>query len=223
MEPTILSDGLHAAMEYARMLAAKDPTSKYLSLNWNFLPTAAASLMHPHFQMVGDTSPTKYVGESLEASASYLRMNASSYWDDLVVAEKAVGERFVADSGPFSWLASYAPMGNNESIGIAKSASHFLQLEEADLEGMAEGLSAILRTYDRIGVQGLNMAVYSGPLGVGTAGFSLHVRVISRPKLKQLYTSDAGFMERLHDEVIVETKPEDFAAELRKSFGPLSR
>jgi galactose-1-phosphate uridylyltransferase len=215
MEAEVVGDALRASLEYARRLHEKDPESRYLSVNWNWLPTAAASLMHPHFQVVADVTPTKYVGAALAASRSYFSRNGSSFWSDLCAAEEAGGERFAYRDGAFSWVASFAPMGNNEVVGIADGASELLGLGESGIGDLARGLSKALKVYSRLGVQGLNMAVYSGPLGQETGGFSLHVRLISRPKLKQLYTSDAGFMERLHDEVIVETWPEDVARELR--------
>jgi len=215
MGEEIVGDGLRASLEYARRIHARDPESKYLSVNWNCLPTAAASLMHPHFQVVADVVPTKYVGATLMASRSYFNRNGLSFWTDLCTAEQTGGERFGHRDGTFSWIASFAPLGNNEVVGIADGAPELLALDESGVGDLARGLSKALKVYGRLGVQGLNMAVCSGPLGQATEGFSLHVRLISRPKLKQLYTSDAGFMERLHDEVIVETWPEDVARELR--------
>jgi UDPglucose--hexose-1-phosphate uridylyltransferase len=184
-------------------------------VNWNCLPTAAASLMHPHFQVVADVTPTKYVGAALAASRSYFNRNGSNFWSDLCSAEETGGERFAYGDGAFSWVASFAPMGNNEVVGIADGDSELLALSESAVGDLARGLSKALKVYARLGVQGLNMAVYSGSLGQEAGDFSLHVRLISRPRLKQLYTADAGFMERLHDEVIVETWPEDVARELR--------
>ena len=215
MEAGMLGDGIRASIEYARRLHAKDPDSKYFSLNWNFLPTAAASLMHPHFQAVADGTPTKYVGAALTASRSYMGRNGSSFWADLASAEEAGGVRYAYREGAFSWVAGFAPMGNNEVLGISDHASDLLGLDDSGIVDMATGLSKALKAYGRLGVQGLSMAVYSGPLGQPAEGFSLHLRLISRPKLKQLYTSDAGFMERLHEETVVETWPEDVARELR--------
>lgn len=217
MEAEIIGDGLRASLELAKVLNTKDPQSKYVSVNWNCLPTAAASLMHPHFQVVADSRPTKYVAEAVSASESYLRRNGSSYWSDLIESEEG-GERFVAREGCFAWVASFAPMGNNEVVGIANGTSQLLGLHEGEVNDLAKGLSKILKAYSRLGLQGLNMAVYSEPLAQETKRFSLHARLISRPKLKLLYTSDAGFMERLHDEVIVETMPEAVAAELRAPY-----
>jgi galactose-1-phosphate uridylyltransferase len=48
-----------------------------------------------------------------------------------------------------------------------------------------------------------------------TPHFRVHVRMISRPDPRPMYTSDAGFLERLHDEVVVETRPEDVALKIR--------
>jgi galactose-1-phosphate uridylyltransferase len=42
--------------------------------------------------------------------------------------------------------------------------------------------------------------------------------MISRPNIKPVYTTDTGFMERLHDEVVVETRPEDAASKIRSTI-----
>jgi galactose-1-phosphate uridylyltransferase len=62
------------------------------------------------------------------------------------------------------------------------------------------------------------MSLFSGPLDSQLQHFSVHARMISRPDVKPLYTTDTGFMERLHDEVIVETKPEDVASKIRSTL-----
>jgi len=46
--------------------------------------------------------------------------------------------------------------------------------------------------------------------------YSLNVKLISRPSPNIFYTCDAGFMERLHDEMVIETRPEKTAEELKK-------
>jgi len=57
--------------------------------------------------------------------------------------------------------------------------------------------------------------MFSGPLDAQLQDFSIHLRMISRPDVKPIYTADAGFLERLHDEVVVETRPEDVASKIR--------
>jgi len=48
--------------------------------------------------------------------------------------------------------------------------------------------------------------------------YSLNLKFISGPYPELFYVSDCGFMEKLHSEVIVETKPESVAENLRRYF-----
>jgi galactose-1-phosphate uridylyltransferase len=91
-------------------------------------------------------------------------------------------------------------------------------MSEATFGDISKGLSAILRGYNALGVQSFNMSLFSGHLDSQSRDFKVHLRMISRPDVKPLQTADTGFMERLHDEVVVESKPEDAASKIRSGF-----
>jgi galactose-1-phosphate uridylyltransferase len=150
----------------------------------------------------------------MEASRVFYQKNGVSYWDDIVDAEKENEERFITELGGSRWMTSFCGLGNNDVMGVV-DASNILELGEGALGALSEGLSTMLRGYHTIGVQGFNMSLFSGPLETQSQHFNVHIRMISRPDVRPMYTSDAGFMERLHDEVVVETKPEDVALKMR--------
>jgi len=213
-KPEIIKNGLDASIMYLKAVRASNPQVRFCSINWNFMPTAAASMVHPHLQIIADETPTRYINEAMEASQRFIRKNGVSYWDDLVEAERECGDRFIADVGESRWLASFCGLGNNDVVGIFAKSSLF-ELSEEALNDIAEGLSIMLRGYHSIGVQGFNLSLYSGPLNVKTQGFNVHLHMISRPDIRAMYTADTGFMERLHDEIVVETRPEDVALRIR--------
>ena len=214
-EHSMIEHGLEASIKYLNAVKAKKPKLRYCSINWNHMPGAAASILHPHFQVVVDETPTRYVNEVIEASRDYRLKVGRSYWDDLVEVERGLGERFIAEIGSSSWLASFCPFGNNDVMGIPFGSAHLLDLDEGLVGDLARGISAILSGYHEMGVQSFNLALFSGPFDAEVAPFPVHVRMISRPNVRHMYTADAGFMERLHEEVVVETSPEGTAASLR--------
>ena len=213
-DPAIIKNGLEAAQNYLEAVKTNNPRIRFCSINWNNLPTAAASMLHPHFQVIADEAATRYISETIEASRVFHQKNNVCYWDDLVEAEKENEERFITELGGSTWLTSFCGLGNNDVMGVFE-ASNILELSDSALEEISKGLSIMLRGYHAIGVQGFNMSLFSGPIDNKEQHFRVHSRMISRPDIRQIYTSDAGFLERLHDEVVVETRPEDIASKMR--------
>lgn len=215
--PELILNGLKASIKYLAVVRESNPQVKFCSINWNNLPTAAASMLHPHLQVIADEVPTLYLSESLVASGDYVKKHHKIYWLDLVEAERRLGERYIGDFGESRWLTSYCGLGNNEVQGILE-ASNFLELSEDQLRDYSTGLSTMLKGYHINGIQAFNLSLYSGPLDAETRGFRVHSRMISRPDVKSVYTADTGFMERLHDEIVVETMPEEVASRMRAAI-----
>ena len=140
-----------------------------------------------------------------------------SYWSDIVEAEKENSERFIAELGGSNWYTSFCGLGNNDVVGVVDTSNLF-EVSEVMLRDISKGLSAMLTGYNSLGIQGFNMSLFSGSLDSQSRDFRVHLRMISRPDVKPLQTADTGFMERLHDEVVVETKPEDAASKIRSGF-----
>jgi len=174
--------------------------------------------MHPHLQILADHRPAHHLEELLRKSEEYHEKYGTNYWSDLVDVEKKNRSRFIGETGGITWLASYAPQGNNEVLGIFSDASTLSTLENSHVEDLARGLSKVLLGYHSKGVKSCNMAVYSGPMDQELRYYSLNVKLISRPAPSALYTCDTGFMERLHHEPVIETRPETVAEELKKFF-----
>ena len=56
----------------------------YASINWNFLPSAGASLVHPHMQGLSDSRPSRIVDCYINASEQFRREKGRNYWDAVV-------------------------------------------------------------------------------------------------------------------------------------------
>ncbi|MEM3019047.1 MAG: hypothetical protein QXO92_02215 [Candidatus Bathyarchaeia archaeon] len=217
--PSLLRDCFALAIDYLRLVASMgNPRPSYGSINWNYGPPAGASILHPHIQILVDEAPTKQVAELIKASEEYWKRTGSSYWEDLIEVEKELGERFVAEREGIAWLVSYAPQGNGEIMAILRGTPSLNDMDEGCLKALCEGLHTILKFYQTRGVKSFNMASFSGSALEGSRSFCISFKILSRPEPRPFYVSDTGFMERLHGETVVDTKPEDLAKELKAFF-----
>ncbi len=213
-----IKNAIAAGVDYFRRVYTFDGSVRYMTMSWNHLPPSGASIIHPHIQLIADNRPTYLVEAYLEASHRYYRKHHSNYWLKLVSEEEKRGERFIGRTKRIAWLASFAPIGNNEVLAVFEDAQSITGLDEKDVSSFSKGLTRVLRGYHALGVRSFNMSTYSAPAGVKTEHFRLSARIVSRPAPRQFYTSDAGFMEALHHERIVEALPEDLAETMRQVF-----
>jgi len=217
--PKLLEDCFKACLRYFGLIRAKHPEIRYWHINWNHMPPGAASIIHPHAQIFADSGPTPYLRELIERSKAYHDNNGGNYWSDLARAEKANKSRFIGKTGSVYWLASFAPQGNREVTAIFSDASSISGLKERGLREFCTGLSSVLKGYHAVGVQSFNMATFSGPCNEDLSDFYLlNAKLISRPDPAPFYTSDNGFMEKFHQEAVIETMPEALAGKLRRYF-----
>lgn len=218
-KPKLLEDCFKACLEYFELIHEKDREIRYWHINWNHMPPSGASIIHPHVQIFADGRPTVRLRRLTEASKAYRGKNKSNYWSDLVEAEASNRERFIGKSGLVAWLASFAPLGNKEVMGIFSDTSSLAGLKGSSLSRFCEGLHSVLKGYHAMGVQSFNLATLSGPCDEDWSDFYLlNVRLIARPNPAPFYTGDNGFMERFHQEPVIETMPEDLAERLKAHF-----
>lgn len=211
-----LTNAFLACKEYLGLIKKKYDKIKYCVIGWNYSASAGATLIHPHLQVLAEERPTTYLHSLMGHSEDYYSEEKSSYWKDIVNTEKTLGERYIFSSDEIDWVASFAPQGNNGTVGIFKDASNMLDLSEKQIKEFSLGITDILKAYDAMGVNSFNLTVFSGPLAEQRKDFSMHARLISRPIFGEYYTSDSSFMDRFHHEPIIETLPEETTRTCKK-------
>jgi galactose-1-phosphate uridylyltransferase len=214
-EPKIWEDCIIGCIKFFKILKEKDKKAIFPSINFNYLQPSGASIIHPHVQIIITKKPTFYLDKILKNCRRYFLRNHSNYWDDLVKIEKRKKERYVGKIGSTEWLCSFAPMLNNEVIGITKK-SRILDLTEHEIKCIAEGISRILKAYSSLGIESVNATIYSTMNDAKY--FRCIVRIVSRKNITPYYCNDRGFMEGLHEEPVIETLPEDLAFHLKSKF-----
>jgi len=198
----------------------KEFGGKYPSINFNYMPSAAASLVHPHMQLLIEDEPLSYQDLLLKKSKQFYLRYKRNYWLELIKEEKRLKERFIGETKFFVFLAKYAPRKNDNILIVSKNASSFLEMKDKHMKDLANGLSLILKgLQERLSINGLNLSSFSGTKE-DKKFYRLNFEIISRAKLRPYYTADIGFMEYMQKEPVAETLPEETAKLLY--FGKLT-
>jgi UDPglucose--hexose-1-phosphate uridylyltransferase len=212
-----IQDTIKASIEYFRAVKSNDKKAVYPIFSWNFLPPAGASVVHPHVQLTVDEQPTNLAWLYLSACKSYFKKHKENYWQRLLEIEEKEGDRFLGKIGGVSWITSYVPLGNDEICGVSHDVSSLYDLDDTSISDLSKGLKRVFTAYTLYGVHSFNLSTFSA--ASRDESFRLVVRIIARPYPQSYYNNDAGFMERLHEEVIVESMPEKVASDLKEYFG----
>jgi galactose-1-phosphate uridylyltransferase len=175
----------------------------YPSINWNFLPSAGASIVHPHLQGIADRRPSWMAERYLTACKEYHARTGNRYWDDVRAQDRSSDRYLFGDE--ILWSAHAVPVGEREVRGLLPVAR--LDELESYIDSLAGGIVEVLSLYRKLGTHAFNMAIFFGR--EKTEEFSAFCSLISRINPNPLSTSDSAFMERLHNEPIILTLPED--------------
>ena len=89
-------------------------------------------------------------------------------------------------------------------------------LDDRPISDFANGLKRVFTACSRCGVHSFNLSTL--PVPGYDESFNLMVKIMARPYPQRYYTTDTGFMKRLHEEVILETMPEKVAPDMKKFF-----
>jgi len=176
----------------------------YASINMNYLPSAGASMYHPHMQGLSDVQPSQVLKKYLEAGAKYQKRCGRNYWESLVEEECRSGRYLFGDE--IIWSAHAVPCGEREVRGILPVTS--IEELESYTDLLAEGIVEILSFYRNLGTYAFNLSVFFGKSGVDNE-FRAFCSLISRINPNPASMSDSAFMERLHGEPVIMTLPEE--------------
>lgn len=208
----LLVDAFGADMEYLRRVRETDGDAcRHYSINWNYMPLAGGSLVHPHHQLIASPEPTNYLKDVEAGLAAYGRR----YFEDLAAAEEG-GERWVGREGGISWLTGFAPMGQIDILGVFTGRASVFDLTSEDFGALSRSLLKIFSYLDAEGFASFNFALY----GLERAeGYEVHCRLSPRFLLSNaLGTSDINYFEISHSESLAFFFPEAAAGVLRSRF-----
>jgi len=213
----LMVDSFRAGLEYLQRSAGADPDgARYASVNWNYMPYAGGSLIHPHLQVLAGARPCTYDRHLINASVEYFKSYNSNYWTDLIDAEIKHGERYLGKTGRVHWLSTFAPRHVGDITGIIPDKQTVDDLNDSDLTDLAGGFKKIIDYYSRCNIVSFNAALYFARRE--DTGFTVHARIVGRFTIFPLVGSDITHMQILHDDPWTVILPETIAGELRALF-----
>lgn len=202
------SDIEDAVVSATELLSRRDG---YSSLNWNYLPSAGASLAHPHLQALADDVPSSVQGEYLSATKGFFRQSGARY-SDLVARHEMQSPRYLFGE-EIVWHAQAVPLGEKE-VRAVLPVSH--PSEFGSYAGtFVRGLLRVIGFYRAFGSRAFNMSLFfdNHPK---SRYFRAFCSIISRINPNPTQTSDSAFMERLHREPVILTSPEEMGRLFRE-------
>ena len=217
--PERIASAFGFAQEFFRRVdQSGHPESVYHIVNWNYMPPAGSSLIHPHLQVFSSSSAPNLMRQELEASKGYLEKHGSNFWDDLVAAEKQGGKRYLGKIGRTHWMTAFAPMGvAGDVLAVLEDARCTLDLEEQDFKDIASGIAKVIAEYDKMGIYSFNMNFFTGAAGDAHSRF--HLLFSPRTFFSQkLGTPDVGALRNLFNETLCMAYPEEINELLKKRF-----
>ena len=218
-EPAQMASAFGFALDFFRRIEATGhPESVYHLINWNYMPPAGSTLIHPHLQVFCSSSAPNLMRQELEASKRYLDSHGSNFWDDLVSAEKKSGDRYLGKIGRTHWMTAFAPMGvAGDVLAVVEDARSTLELSDQDLLDVAAGLAKVMAEYDRMGIYSFNMNFFTGAKTDDHSRF--HLLFSPRTFFSQkLGTPDIGALRNLFNETLCMAYPEEINQLLKQRF-----
>ena len=214
----LLFDGFKGGVHYLNRLSEVDASARFPVFVFNYLTPAGSSIFHPHMQILVRDRPFYLVDLLLEKSKAYHEKHGSSYWRDLVAAEKN-GERYVSEVNGVEWLVPFAPLrGLNEVQAVVKGKSSFKELSDAEWSGLAEGITRVLKFYHSQGYTSFNIILMSGPLDEHLDYYDVNLRIVSRPGVQPFSFTDSWAVPYLLWDGEAVEEPERFAEKLKTFF-----
>ena len=216
--PDLLRDAFEVSVEFIRRCHESDSRTAYFTINANYLFPAGASVVHPHFQVLGSRYPGTHHRMLLENSRQYFESTGTCYWTDLLAAEEKADARLIGRTGGCEWFAAFSPLGANEIDAVWPGRRHFLEWTDAEFEGVAEGLSRVLRAYHGMKLSTFNLSCFSGPLDHPGPEFRCFLRLVNRQNVAPHYRADDYYFQKLLRNEIIVRRPEELASFVRGYF-----
>jgi galactose-1-phosphate uridylyltransferase len=153
------ADSLLNCRDYLARVLAHDPAAVFMAITQNHLPSAGGSLLHPHFQIQADRRPANHQRFLQQRAAGHRRRFGLRLFADYLECEIRAGKRLIGATGPWQWLAAFAPEGFFEIWGILPGMTRLSQLEDQDWRHLAQGVLNAQKFYRDLGRNGYNFGL----------------------------------------------------------------
>lgn len=216
LTPQIMKDAFLVSLRFLKRVQKIDPAVRFFSINWNYMPPAGSSLVHPHLQPSASRVPTNHLRRQLEGAGRYAEEHKGDYWANFVEQEKRSGERYVGEIGSTFWVMTFLPFGFLPDVSCIFTQQETLSdLRDEDLNPFLEGLAHVFRYFFEQNLYSFNLALFAVR---ESKSFRVNARICPRLLPRPIGNSDIASPQMLHRESFTLYPPESVCADVRKIF-----
>ncbi len=157
--PESYTDSLLNCRDYLLKVLDYDPRAVYMAITQNHLPSAGGSLLHPHLQVHADRVAANRQRRLRARAIEHRAQSGRRLFSDYLDHEKDVGQRMIGSSGPWQWLAAFAPEGFFEIWGILPAVTSLRQTSEQHWLSLAQGVLNAQKFYRSLGRNAYNLGL----------------------------------------------------------------
>jgi UDPglucose--hexose-1-phosphate uridylyltransferase len=216
LTPETMRGAFSASLLYLKRVSEADPSVRFFSINWNYMPSAGSSIVHAHLQPNAGDVPTNILREQIEASRRYEQSNHRTYWEDFIQAEQQRDERYLGAIGSTSWAMSFVPLSFLPDVQcVFPESLSVLELNEDDLECFLKGLSRTLKYFLEEDVYSFNISIFSTK---EEGSHRVNARMCPRLLPRPIGNSDIAYPQIMHKESFTVRPPEAACQKAKEAF-----
>ena len=219
----VIRDGLGIASTFFQRLEARRDAGAapaYGIVNWNYMPPAGGTQVHPHLQVIYTSNPGNRLRRELAAERVYRERFGRIYLADLLALEQTEGARWIGELGAVAWFAPFVPTGLlGDCLGVFPNRAKITDLSDQDIADFAAGLRRILKGFAAIGLWSFNLVFFPAGSSAEAEHHWLNVRLVPRFYLNPvIHVPDVSYLQLQMEERLAMVYPEETAARLRMEF-----
>jgi len=209
------TDCLVNCADYLKRVHRHDPSAVHMAITQNHLPSAGGSMVHPHLQVHADRIGANHQRFLHERALAHRQACRRGLFSDYAAHEVRLRERYIGNTGPWVWMAAFAPEGFFEIWAVYPGTTSLLVLDESDWHHLAVGMIRVQRLYRSLNRNGYNF----GLLAVETPQSALELRAVMvvRSNYAPWTRSDHTGFEVMLGDMATFTAPEE-TARLARAF-----
>jgi galactose-1-phosphate uridylyltransferase len=201
---------------YLNKVRDYDPEAIYMAITQNHLPSAGGSLVHPHLQINADRVATNHHRFLQMRSDDYFKHSSDLLFSSYLDHEKKEGSRYIGATGPWQWMAAFAPEGFFEIWGILPGVTSILQPEPGDWANLVYGVLNVQRFYRSLNRNGYNLGLLT--LEIANSRLELRLVIMVRSNFAPWVRSDHTGFEVMLGDMTTFVAPEQTAEWARRFF-----
>ncbi|BBO67391.1 hypothetical protein DSCA_13210 [Desulfosarcina alkanivorans] len=211
------TDCLINCADYLRRVQRHDPVATFMAITQNHLPSAGGSMVHPHLQIHADRIGANHQRFLVDRARDYQRGSQGGMLGDYAAQEIETGDRYIGSTGPWEWMAAFAPEGFFEVWAVYPGRTSLLTLDESEWGCLADGMIRIQKLYRSLHRNGYNFGLFS--METPQSALELRAVMLVRANYAPWTRSDHTGFEVMLGDMATFSAPEE-TARMARAFWP---